>query len=169
MATTSKRNSYKSGDWLATCDVCDFVHYASELKHRWDGLRVCEKDWEPRHPLDFIRGITENIAPPWTRPNMDELETPTDVEFGFVGPLVISDESVIVDATGGNITMQMPAANAVPAPGQGIVIQRVDATSNTVTVTPSGADTINNAASFLLPPMKKFIATSDDVSRWTIQ
>jgi hypothetical protein len=29
---------------------------------------VCSKDWEPRHPQDFVRGITDIQAVPWSRP-----------------------------------------------------------------------------------------------------
>lgn len=58
---------YKSGDWKAICDSCGFEFMASELKLRWDGFRVCPKDWETRNPQDFIRSVPEKITPPWTR------------------------------------------------------------------------------------------------------
>ena len=29
---------------------------------------VCPGDWETRHPQDFVRGIADYQAPPWTRP-----------------------------------------------------------------------------------------------------
>lgn len=49
-------NLYRSGDHYSICDVCGFKLYASELRKRWDGLRVCSKDWEPRHPQEFVKG-----------------------------------------------------------------------------------------------------------------
>jgi len=59
---------WKSGDWDAVCDVCGFKYKASELKLRWDGLYVCQPDWEIRQPQDFVRGIPDQQTPPWTRP-----------------------------------------------------------------------------------------------------
>ena len=52
-----KRDYLKIGDYNAYCDVCGFKFKASELKDRWDGYKVCEKDYEPRHPQDFVRGV----------------------------------------------------------------------------------------------------------------
>ncbi len=54
---------FKMGDNNCICDRCGFKYKASELKQTWDGLYVCEKDWEPRHPQDFVRGV-EDIQEP---------------------------------------------------------------------------------------------------------
>lgn len=59
---------YTKGDWSAICDVCGFSFNASQLKERWDGFMVCEKDWEKRHPQDFIRPPRTEKALPWVRP-----------------------------------------------------------------------------------------------------
>lgn len=59
---------YKSGDWNAECDVCGQKYKASKLKLRWDGLRVCPKDFEFRHPQDFVRGIRDSQNTPFSRP-----------------------------------------------------------------------------------------------------
>jgi hypothetical protein len=64
---------YVPGEWNAICDRCGFEFKASELKKEWTGLMVCAKDWEPRHPQDFIRVPKEEIAPPWTRPEPDDV------------------------------------------------------------------------------------------------
>lgn len=55
------------GQWNALCDVCGFKHKSGELRKRWDGLMVCDKDWEQRHPQDLLRVKSEKIAPPWVR------------------------------------------------------------------------------------------------------
>jgi hypothetical protein len=68
------RNYYKPGDWNAICDRCGFKFKASELREEWTGLRVCEKDFELRHPLDFLRAKTDKISVPWVR-----MEAPSDV------------------------------------------------------------------------------------------
>ena len=70
----------KVGDWNAICDVCGFKFKASQLKKRWDGFMVCDKDWERRHPQDFLKAKPDSPTPPWTRPVV-----PDDfVEFGPV-------------------------------------------------------------------------------------
>jgi hypothetical protein len=60
-------NKFKKGDWNALCPVCGFQFKASQLRKRWDGVMVCRKDWEPRHPQDFLKTIPEK-NPPWTQP-----------------------------------------------------------------------------------------------------
>jgi hypothetical protein len=67
----SYRSYYKKGDWLAICDVCGRKYKASTLRKRWDGLMTCQQDWEPRQPQDFVRGVAEHVAPPWTKPESE--------------------------------------------------------------------------------------------------
>lgn len=61
-------NRYIKGEWNTICDVCGFKKKSHELKLRWDGLRVCRKDWESRHPQDLVRVKPEDTTPPWVRP-----------------------------------------------------------------------------------------------------
>lgn len=63
---------YDRGDWKAICDVCGRELKASLLQKRWDGLMVCQKDWEPRHPQDFVRGVADTQTPMWTRPKSSD-------------------------------------------------------------------------------------------------
>lgn len=69
---------WKSGDWNAICDVCGFKFKASELKERWDGLKVCDMDWEQRHPQDMIRAIPDEQPLPWTRPEGPDVSVGPD-------------------------------------------------------------------------------------------
>jgi hypothetical protein len=66
----------KWGDWNACCDVCGLRFKASEMQLRWDGLMVCAKDWESRHPQDYVRVRGDNVAVPWTRPEDDLMTGP---------------------------------------------------------------------------------------------
>ena len=50
---------YDRGDWKCICDACGIAYKASELQQRWDGLKVCSYDWEPRQPQDFVRGVAD--------------------------------------------------------------------------------------------------------------
>lgn len=59
---------YRPGDWNIICDVCGFKLKASKSRQRWDGLVVCQADWEARHPMDFIKTPTDKISVPFSRP-----------------------------------------------------------------------------------------------------
>ena len=75
----------KKGSYNAVCDGCGFKFKAEELKMRWDGFMMCKKDWNPRQPQDFVRGIEDPQAPPWTRTE------PVDqfVPFNSVFPIIL--------------------------------------------------------------------------------
>lgn len=53
---------YRSGDNYMVCDECGLTKRKSEIRKRWDGAMVCRKDWEPRHPQEFVRGKADRIA-----------------------------------------------------------------------------------------------------------
>lgn len=62
------RSYYKSGDYNAACDRCGRKFKASELRLTWDGLRVCQADWEPRHSQERVRASKDDQSVPWSRP-----------------------------------------------------------------------------------------------------
>jgi len=51
------------GNWKVACHVCGFWYPSSEIKKRWDGLLVCEKDYETRHPQTLIKVRGERAFP----------------------------------------------------------------------------------------------------------
>lgn len=57
--------------WHVICPVCGFQYKSNELKKRWDGLMVCEKDWERRHPVDFYNVKGEDTSVPYVYPDTD--------------------------------------------------------------------------------------------------
>lgn len=63
---------YRHGDWNAACDRCGFKFKFSELRRTWDNLYVCRKDWEPRQPQDFVRGVPDRQALPVSRPEGED-------------------------------------------------------------------------------------------------
>lgn len=71
------RTTFKHGDWLAQCDRCDEKFHASDLRKTWDNLYVCKLDWEPRHPMDFLKGFKDDTSVPWTRPSRPDTEIDT--------------------------------------------------------------------------------------------
>ena len=63
-----KADYLKLGDWNAICDRCGVKFKGSALRKTWQGYFVCDRDWEPRQPQDFVRGIADPLAIPWARP-----------------------------------------------------------------------------------------------------
>lgn len=54
MSYTSN-NYFKHGSWNVICDVCGVRYKSDEVRKRWDGLIVCQQDWEPDHPQKYLR------------------------------------------------------------------------------------------------------------------
>ena len=52
MRETHRNNVFRSGDYWRECDECGFDYLRSELRTRYDGAIVCDKDWEEEHPKD---------------------------------------------------------------------------------------------------------------------
>lgn len=62
------KNYYKPGCWNVICQVCGVQFKSDEIKKRWDGALVCKDDWEPRHPMDFLRATPERGTVPFSNP-----------------------------------------------------------------------------------------------------
>jgi len=55
------------GNWKVVCDVCGFWFPSSEIKKRWDGLMVCSKDFEARHPQTLYNYRHHTSVPTFVR------------------------------------------------------------------------------------------------------
>lgn len=78
------RDFFAPGAWNCVCDQCGRKRKSYELRLQWDGLRTCQKCWEPRQPQDFVRGVKDDQSAPWTRPQgedqfIDPATRPEDV------------------------------------------------------------------------------------------
>jgi len=69
---------YKKGSWNGICDVCSFKFKFTELRKRWDGLVVCEKDFEHDHPQKYIRVRESGLSVPVIRNRAADV---------FIGPV----------------------------------------------------------------------------------
>jgi hypothetical protein len=88
-----------------------------------------------------------------------------------VSPLVLTKDHaglILVDATAGNVSATLPAANVLAQPVK-LRFVRVDATSNTATMTCAGADTfVGGALSFTLTGQGDHRSIeSDTASKWS--
>lgn len=80
--------------------------------------------------------------------------------------VTLNDRFVLVDATAGVKTVQLPAANAVPS-GFAVSIKKTDSGANAVTVARAGADTIEGATTATLAAQFNSVnLRSDGVSEW---
>jgi len=82
------------------------------------------------------------------------------------------DGTYLVDATGGNRVVTLPTLNtgspdsSVEA-GRSYWVKKLDATANTVTVTPAAGETIDGAANYVLTAQWKFVQVRAGVSSGT--
>lgn len=81
--------------------------------------------------------------------------------------VTVNDKGSIIqaDATAGNITISLPTA-ASAGDGFGIKVQKIDSSTNTVTVDPNGAETWNGNANVILYKQRDFVEGYSDSSRW---
>ena len=83
------------GSWNVICDSCGGKFKAQDTRKRWDGMRVCEADFEHRHPQDFVRGRRDRQAVPDARPEQTGYTIPMDMSS-----MRIDDEISPIDYQG---------------------------------------------------------------------
>lgn len=57
----------EEGSWNARCSMCNAKRKSSDLVKNWQGQWRCPLHNEPRHPQDFVRGVPDIQAAPWTQ------------------------------------------------------------------------------------------------------
>jgi hypothetical protein len=77
-----------------------------------------------------------------------------------------TDTVVFADATGGNVTITLPAASGVT--GYRFYVKRIDGSANTVTIARSGSDTIDGMTSFTLDLQYTAFGVVSNGSAWYI-
>lgn len=58
------KSYYRMGDYNVICDRTGFKVKASQTRKEWNGLRVLNRVWEPRHPQDFLTSKADHQAVP---------------------------------------------------------------------------------------------------------
>lgn len=61
-------NFFRAGSYYFICDVCGEKHHKEDMRIRWDNMVVCPKDYEVRHPQDFLRAREDRQSVPISRP-----------------------------------------------------------------------------------------------------
>jgi rubredoxin len=68
---------FSRGTWNFVCDTCGLIYKASKARlstTQYGGpptLRVCPTCWDVRNPQEFVRGVADPRAIPWSRPLPD--------------------------------------------------------------------------------------------------
>jgi hypothetical protein len=91
--------AYIPGDFWRICDACGFQYRSSQTRKRWDGAWVCDADWEPRHPQDFVRGRKDRQRVPEPRPE------PADVFVSGAPDVVYTTDDEPVLAIDGDMVV----------------------------------------------------------------
>ena len=52
-------NNVSIGGHLFVCDECGATYPSSRQRIRWDNAVVCDKHFEHRNPLDYIKSVAE--------------------------------------------------------------------------------------------------------------
>jgi hypothetical protein len=136
------------------------------MKERWDGQKVCPRDWEPRNILDFFRVPGENMSVPWTRDDTTG-DAPTALTATTTQLTASSDVyTFYYDCTTGNKRIVLPPSNSASyrlSPVD-IIIARTDASANTLTVAPySGLFFTGAAGSYLTTPDTTALSITGDI------
>jgi hypothetical protein len=56
-------DTYVHGTHNILCAECGFKYKRNQLTKRYDGLLVCDKDWEEEHPMDRKRKTPRTPTP----------------------------------------------------------------------------------------------------------
>lgn len=99
---------YDKGNWKAICESCGRIVKASDLQRRWDGYMVDERCFETRQPQDFVRGVADYQAPPFTRPEQSNVYIPVTIIYDNYGQLPLQ---LITSTNNSSITILI-----VPSP-----------------------------------------------------
>ena len=74
--TKGRADYYAFGDWNVACSMCGRKRKASMMVKNWQGMWRCPEHNEERQPQDFVRGVPDNMTPPFIQPQTD-----TDIEI----------------------------------------------------------------------------------------
>lgn len=82
------------------------------------------------------------------------------------GPVTTNDRTVLIDNTGGNVTVALPAASA--APNHTFTFKRIRAGANSCTIDCDGTDEIDGAGDYDLPSQYDALTIQSDGANWHI-
>ncbi len=145
------RDFFKLGDFNVICDSCGFKFKGSELRKRWDGAMVCKQDWEPRPLQEFIKGIKEDQATPFSRPEVPIQYTTgykqalagatsiTSASLGNDGRVIVDVIEQIYGTTQGAVTITIASSIVT---GNVVIVKGVHNSGVVVNIVNNGTGTL---------------------------
>ena len=79
---------------------------------------------------------------------------------------LVTDYTILCDATSGAITVNLPAVATVS--GQIIIIKKINNTANNITIDPSGAETIDTAATLVISTFNQSVMIQSNGTTWSV-
>lgn len=114
--------------------------------------------------IRLVKAVLQNTFPNGERAFRFPFTVFKTANFSITSP---TDENEIygVDATAGNITVTLPSS---PTESFAFRLYKIDGTANTITLDPSGSDTINGAATFVVSKLFQAVFVVWTSSHWTV-
>jgi hypothetical protein len=114
----------------------------------------------------LVADSTQTLGVDW-RPVPRPVLVTTAVAFAASPYAVLdADDVILVDATLGNVEVDLPAAGSHA--GRLLRVKKIDASINTVTIDPSGAELIDGAANLVLALQHEVAGFVSDGTEWWI-
>ncbi len=154
---TQYHNDTRADTWLTTKDTGDLtegtnLYYTDErVDDRVDSLIQDGTDisWSYNDPANTLTGnIFKNVK-----------------SKSANYPVTSADTVIEMSAAGGNRQVQLPTAVGIS--GKIYVVTKIDATANTVTLLPTGIETIDGAASYIINLQWDSITVISNGTSWT--
>ena len=89
---------FARGEWNFYCDLCGAKRKSSDGRKTWDNQWVCKYHKEVRNPQDFLKGVKDDQAVPWSVP------VPPYTYVSSTSVILATDGTVLKDKTGQPIT-----------------------------------------------------------------
>jgi hypothetical protein len=143
--------AYLKSDFWRICEECGFKMRASQTKKRWDGLIVCDADFEERHPQDFVKGVIDRQNVPDPRPEpVDNVIGPLStamLQAASAGATLLYVASTVRFSANDHIGLLMDGGNEFRAVVQSVVDSTIlSITTGLPTTISAGASVINYSA-----------------------
>ena len=100
-------DDYRDGDWWVISDRTGLKTRVSRSMKEWTGAVVDMREYEPRHPQDFVRAKRDDMAVPNARPR------PLDIFGGPLDTLLAADHNAGATTIAVETSVRMAAADRV--------------------------------------------------------
>ena len=83
-------SKYRTGEYNVICDRCGVEKKNTQVRKEWTGLIVCFDCFDYRQPQDFVRGVRDDMAVPFARPDPPDNYYVDTTTYSVYGRLLAS-------------------------------------------------------------------------------